>query len=160
MIIGGGDIGSVLKDREGVCFFCSGVSNSSTQDLSLFVRERILLMKQPKYQCLFYFSTLSQYFSETTPYISHKLSIERMIKDNWTRYVILRIGNITWGLNPNTFLNKLRSLKAQGIPFPIHDEWKYMITKEDLLMLTQNLPINTKCEVSAFSYSKKVIDLI
>jgi hypothetical protein len=39
MIVGRGDIASVLNDREGVTFFVSGVSNSNETRDSEFMRE-------------------------------------------------------------------------------------------------------------------------
>lgn len=159
-IIGHGDIASVLTDREGVCFFASGVSNSAEVERKIFAREIDLLKQQPKDHCLFYFSTISVFNEERTPYQRHKYCMEAMVRYGWDHYVILRIGNITWGENPNTFLNKMRAMKKAGTPLPVHDEWKYMIGRQHFLMLTQSLPINGKIEICAFSYMAKVKDLL
>ena len=48
MIVGYGDIASVLKDRKGTIFFASGVSNSQETRESEYKREEDLLMKQNK----------------------------------------------------------------------------------------------------------------
>lgn len=158
-IVGKGDIAHALTDRDGVIFFASGVSNSSETDDFKFWREQDLLLQQPKDECLFYFSTISRFYPSPSAYMKHKMAMERIVQQ-WPRYVILRIGNINFGNNPHTFLNRLRSLKAKGEPFEVRDEWKFMITKEHLLMLTNHLPIDGKIEICAFTYMAKVKDLI
>jgi hypothetical protein len=162
MIIGNGDIASVLNDREGALFFASGVSNSVVDDSEVFMRERDLLStawEKHHDKCIFYFSTISKYF-KFSPYIHHKYTMESIIKSRWENYNIIRIGNITWGDNPNTFINYIRSRKKNGRPFVINDEYKYLINKEQLLLLTDNLPLNGKNEIAAFGTCKKVIDCI
>ena len=59
MIVGRGDIASILNDREGAIFFASGVSNSTETTQSEYWREMQLLDKQDKNKCLFYFSSIS-----------------------------------------------------------------------------------------------------
>ena len=55
MIVGKGDIASILNDREGAIFFASGVSKSTETNESEFWREIELLDKQDKSKCIFYF---------------------------------------------------------------------------------------------------------
>lgn len=90
----------------------------------------------------------------------HKLEMERLIKETCDNYNIIRIGNISWGSNPNTFLNYIRNKQAKGEPVEIKDEWKYMISKDQLLLLTDNLPLKGKNEISVFGECKKVRDII
>lgn len=160
MIIGSGDLGSVLNDRPGALFFASGVSNSLETSNRKFWRERDLLLEQPKNLCLFYFGTISKFYPNPSPYVQHKKQMENLVKMNWGNYVILRIGNIDFGINPNTFLNKMRAMKAAGTPLPIRDEYKFMITKEHLLSLTDHLPLDNRIEICAFSYMRLVKDLL
>lgn len=75
-------------------------------------------------------------------------------------YNIIRIGNIDWGINPNTFLNKLRAKKEAGEKLDVFDEYRYMISKEQLLMLTDNLPLIGQNEINVFGTMAKVKDLI
>ncbi len=160
MVIGRhGDIGSILHDREGAIFFASGASNSSGFKEMDGMRERVLLSLQPWDKCIFYFSTISIYYKDS-PYIRHKLEMENIIKGFWENYNIIRIGNIDWGKNPNTFINALRAKKAKGEPYEVYDEWKYMISKEELLLLTDNLPLTGKNEINVFGRMAKPIDLI
>jgi hypothetical protein len=161
-IIGSGDIAKVLNDREGAIFFASGVSNSSETNRSEFDREFSLLMNQDYgswAKCLFYFSTISIYYKDS-PYIRHKKEMEEVIRAIFPNYNIIRIGNIDWGTNPNTFLNALRAKKAKGEPFELFDEYRYMISKEELLLLTDNLPLTGMNEINVFGRMIKPKDLI
>lgn len=159
MIVGNGDIGSILRDRKGAILFAAGLSNSSWVDDLECSREYSLLLHQPKDKCMFYFSTISIALKET-PYTVHKLAMELIVKRHWRNYNIIRIGNIDWGKNPHTFLNALRAKKAKGEKFEILDEYRYMISKDQLLLLTDHLPLVGQNEINAFGYMKKVIDLI
>lgn len=159
MIIGRGDIAKVLNDRFGACFFASGVSNSSCTDIAEFKRESDLLLAQPKDMCLFYFSSICV-FTANSHYAFHKRIMEQLVRKNFQNYNIIRIGNILWGNNPNTFLNNLREKINTGQPIEIRDEYKFMLSKEQLLLLTDNLPLIGKNEISIFGEMKKVKDLI
>lgn len=163
MIVGNGDIASILNDRDGVIYFASGVSNSSETKFSEFKREFDLLSLQDKAKCIFYFSSItidSKEKFEKSKYLQHKKNMEDYIKLNFENYNIIRIGNITWGKNPNTFLNNIRNKIKSGEPVYISDEYKFMIEKKDLLYLTDNLPIIGKTQLSVFSRMAKVKDLI
>ena len=115
MIVGKGDIASVLNDREGTISFASGVSNSNETNDSEFMREIELLDKQDRTKCLFYFSSISVDDNQKVggnKYLQHKLRMELLVKSNFENYNIIRIGNITWGSNPNTFINYIKNKKT------------------------------------------------
>lgn len=158
-IIGKGDIASILNDRDGAVFFAAGVSNSLISDEKEYQREIDLLKSQPVSKCLFYFSSIGIYHRNER-YFQHKKAMEATIKKYFQNYNIIRIGNIDWGKNPNTFLNYLRNKIKNNEPFEIKDEYRFMISKEQLLLLTDNLPITGKNEINAFGTMKKVKDLI
>lgn len=164
MIIGNGDIASVLNDREGAIFFASGVSNSSETNQAAFELE---LMKLKQFigdkRSLFYFSSIATQIKPIqnhSPYFKHKILMESCVKAWFENYNIIRIGNINWGTNPNTFINFIKLKREKGEPVEIRDEWKYMISKEQLLLLTDNLPLTGKNEISVFGECKKVKDLV
>jgi hypothetical protein len=162
MIVGRGDIASVLNDREGAIFFASGVSNSTETNQSEYWREMELLDKQDKNKCLFYFSSISvdDMGKIGNEYLMHKRRMELLIKSNFKNYNIIRIGNISWGDNPNTFLNYIKNKIKNGEPVEIKDEYKYIIDKEQLLLLTDNLPLIGQNTICAFSKMAKVNELI
>lgn len=159
MIIGAGNIASVLNDRLGCIFFASGVSNSQERDPVVFEREYDLLMRQPKVFCLFYFSTISINFT-FTPYTLHKRTMEKVIHEHFENYNILRIGNLVGDTNPNTFVNFIRDKRAKGEPVEILDQYRYMLEKKDLLLMTDNLPLTGKNIITVTSHIKKVVDCI
>jgi hypothetical protein len=161
MIIGRGDIASILNDREGAIFFASGVSKSTETKESEFKREIELLDKQDKTKCLFYFSTIAlDDLSKNNEYHNHKRKMESLIKSNFKNYNIIRIGNITWGSNPNTFINYIKNKKSKGEPVEIKDEYKYVIDKEQLILLTDNLPLTGQNTICVFGKMAKVAELI
>ena len=162
MIIGKGDIASALNDREGAIFFASGVSNSSETRISEFNREISLLCKQDRNKCLFYFSTITvdDITKKDIPYIQHKMKMESLVHSYFENYNIIRIGNITWGTNPNTFLNYINNKIKNNEAVVLRDEYKYMIDKKQLLLLTDNLPLAGQNRLSVFGEMKKVKDLI
>ncbi len=161
MIVGRGDIASVLNDRDGAIFFVSGVSNSNETRESEFMREIELLDKQDKTKCIFYFSSITlDDISKNSQYLQHKRKMELLIKSNFKNYNIIRIGNITWGSNPNTFINYIKNKIKNGEPVEIKDEYKYMIDKEQLVLLTDNLPLTGQNQISVFGQMAKVKDLL
>ena len=163
MIVGKGDIASILNDREGAIFFASGVSKSTETDESKYRREMELLDKQDRTKCLFYFSSISVDDIEKVGgnnYLQHKVRMEMLIKSNFQNYNIIRIGNISWGNNPNTFLNYIKNKIKNGEQVEIKDEYKYIIDKEQLILLTDNLPLIGQNTICAFSKMAKVNELI
>jgi hypothetical protein len=161
MIIGKGDIASVLNDREGAIFFASGVSKSTETKESEFLREIELLKKQDTSKCIFYFSSIAvDDINKNNQYIEHKRKMELLIKSNFENYNIIRIGNITWGSNPNTFINYIKNKIKNGETIEIKDEYKYMIDKEQLVLLTNNLPLIGQNTICVFGRMAKVKDLL
>src|SRR5689334_12150331 len=105
MVIGNGDLASVLPDREDRLYFASGVSNSQETNEDEYQAEKDLFNQIPyffkdEFQ-LIYFSSLGVLTSDSR-YFKHKLEMEQLAK-TWPKYAIIRIGNITWkSKNPNT----------------------------------------------------------
>lgn len=159
MIIGSGDIASVLKDREGALFFASGVSNSTCESKDIYKREKDLLLSQDKNLCLFYFSSIGIFYKDTA-YFRHKERMEGLIRSNWNHYNILRLGNISWGVNPNTFINYMRRKKKQDEPFELLDEFRYVIDKDQLILLCSCLPLKGQNEICVFGKMGKPKEFI
>ena len=81
-----------------------------------------------------YFSTLSIYDKDSM-YTNHKRNMETLVKD-FHSYTIIRIGNITWGSNPNTILNWLKANPNEEL----RDEYKYLIDEAELLYWIDRIP--------------------
>lgn len=141
MIIGNGDIAGVLKDcgREDLLFFASGVSNSGENRESEYLREKKLLLEQEQHLHIVYFSSLSIFYSDTR-YARHKREMEDLVKKHFPYYTIIRIGNITWGSNPNTIINFFKNKLKNNEPFEIKDAYRYIVDKNEFLHWIKMIP--------------------
>lgn len=146
MIVGHGDIGSVLIDREDRLYFASGVSNSRETSRAEYEREKKLLLEQDKYRHIVYFSSLSIFYTDTL-YSQHKLRMEKLIKKTFKHYTIVRLGNITWGVNPHTIINFFRNQKAKGEPLDIGNTYRYIIEQDEFLHWINLIP-DWNCEMN------------
>jgi len=159
MIVGSGDIGTVLKEAmrpadESYIFFASGVSNSSETDEKEYRREVDLLMEQPTNKHLVYFSSLAIFYSNTR-YTKHKKTMELLVKTCFENYTIIRLGNITWGDNPHTLINYLKAHpKAE-----IKNEYRYICDKEDFLHWINLIP-KWSCEMNVIGRRLKVSEIV
>lgn len=143
MVIGKGDIASVLTDREDVIFFASGVSNSKETHTYPFNRELKLLMQQDRNKHLVYFSSLCIY-SAKTEYARHKRIMENAVKNHWHSYTIIRLGNIDWGKNPHTLINYLKANPdATVIPC-----YRHIVDLDEFLYWVNLIPVPGKNEMN------------
>ena len=157
MIIGNGDIASVLPDHPGRCYFAAGVSNSAEIRPSEFHREARLLAAQPSYLRMVYFSSLCIYYSDT-PYARHKRLMEATVKETFSAWTIIRIGNITWGRNPHTLINHLRDRYTNSEPVEIKDVYRYVVDADELLHWLWMIPA-WNCEMNVPGRRMKVADI-
>lgn len=135
MIIGDGDIASVLPEREDLLFFAAGVSNSLETRESEYEREVRLLHEQSSSDHIVYFSSLAV-FSGATRYLQHKREMEERVKEDFDKHTIMRIGNITWGTNPNTLINHFRANPEAEVK----DEYRYIVDKDEFLYWVNLIP--------------------
>lgn len=151
MIYGNGDIASTLEVKEGITFFAAGVSNSKCTDREQFKRERDTLnkvYKLNKNNRLVYFSTLSIY-DNNTAYAMHKIYQEEYIRHKINKYCIIRLGNITWGKNPNTIINTFKKQIANGQESEIQDRYKCLCTKDEFKYWLNLIPdFNTEMNIT------------
>lgn len=158
MVVGNGDIASVITDQPNKVFFASGVSNSSCTDWTQFQRERRLLLQQSKFSHLVYFSSLSIYYNPHNRYAQHKLFMERLVKDSFPLCTIIRLGNITWGSNPHTLINYLKKRIENKEPYTIQDVYRYVIDKEEFCHWLELIPDYTN-EINIPGRRMKVSDI-
>lgn len=158
MIIGHGDIASVLPNEKGRLFFASGVSNSQEKRESQYRREKNLLLEQDRKSHIVYFSSLAVLYGKTR-YVEHKREMESLIKLEFPHYTIMRIGNITWGTNPHTLINYFhRQLKAKK-PIKIQDTYRYIIDKDEFLHWIGLIP-DWSCEMNITGRRMKVKEIV
>lgn len=158
MIIGNGDIASVLPERSDLLFFASGVSNSREERDEEYQREYNLLLKQDFSKRIVYFSSLSIFYSDTR-YARHKRTMEYVIKRHFEQYTIIRLGNITWGDNPHTLINYIRGKIKAGEEFETKDEYRYIVDKDEFLHWISLIP-DWNCEMNIPGSRLKVAEII
>lgn len=146
MIIGSGDIASALRDvDDGKLYFASGVSNSRETRESEFKRERDLLASQRWSRHVVYFSSLCVFYSNSQ-YAQHKRSMEHLVR-GFSRWTIVRVGNITWGDNPNTLINYLCHRRSRGESLDIQNTERFIIDKPEFLYWVKLIP-DWSCEMN------------
>jgi nucleoside-diphosphate-sugar epimerase len=131
MLIGSGLLAQAFaisfSQRDDVCIYAAGVSNSSCLDVQEFERERRLLLKtltQAKHVGVFvYFGTCSVDDPEArkTPYVQHKLAMEQLVVTH-PRHLIFRFPQVAGKTpNPHTLLNFLYARISRSEAFSL---WK------------------------------------
>lgn len=158
MIVGKGDIASVLPKRSDILFFASGVSNSNETREAEYRRETNLLLRQPRNRRLVYFSTLAVLYGDNR-YVKHKRQVEELIKTEFPSWTIMRLGNITWGTNPHTIINFLRSRLKKGLTIKVQDTYRYIIDKDEFLHWISLIP-DWNCEMNITGRRMKVSEIV
>jgi nucleoside-diphosphate-sugar epimerase len=125
MIVGSGLLAKAFSpkysNRNDVCIYAAGVSNSGCVDLREFSRERERLEKALKQRngLFVYFGTCSVSDPEmlNMPYVQHKLCMENLVMEQ-SECLIIRCPQLA-GLtnNPHTLLNFLYSRISRGESF-------------------------------------------
>lgn len=117
MIIGSGLVASAFSsayaDDPGICIYAAGVSNSACRDSGEFEREKsrlqAALVRHGDVKSFVYFGTCSIYEAQRKPsaYVSHKLSMEELVKSH-PNGRIFRLPQLAGhSANPHTLLNYL-----------------------------------------------------
>ena len=151
MIIGNGSIANVLKDREDIIFFASGVSNSSCIDEKEYEREFNLLKTVSTDNHIVYFSNLGIYYKQDR-YTRHKRDIEEYIRNNYKSYTIVRIEVCEWVTTPNTILNVFKKQLSQGIEPIIQDTTRYVLSLKEFLYWIDLIQYGVKNEMNICVY--------
>jgi nucleoside-diphosphate-sugar epimerase len=129
MIIGSGMLARAFAplfgDSTESCVYAAGVSNSNCSDQREFDRERdrlINAMEQHSFVDLFlYFGTCSANGSLDTPYVQHKIKMEKIVAEH-PQYLILRLPQAAGKTeNPHTLLNYIFTRIIRSERFQI---WK------------------------------------
>lgn len=152
MVVGSGLIASAFdefKEDSSVIIFASGVSNSGQTSQVEYAREEALLcahfdLKLP----LVYFSTCSVFdqSAANSPYVKHKLAMERLIEANGVPYTIFRLPIVVGrSRNPHTLTNFLHDCIANGKPFELHkNACRYLMGIDEVKDLLPPMVRSTK----------------
>lgn len=129
MIVGSGLLARAFvpgySSRPDICVYAAGVSNSNCDDPQEFLREQrrvcAALNEYHQVDTFVYFGTCSSYDPEISsrPYVLHKLSMERMVREH-PRHLVLRLPQIAGKTpNPHTLLNYLYARISRSEAFNV-----------------------------------------
>lgn len=107
---------------------------------------------------LIYFGSLSIFYAYTR-YTQHKREMEDFVRWWFPHYTIVRMGNITWGKNPNTLINFIRNKIRNYEPFEIRDVYRYVVGKEEFLYWIDLIP-PWNCEMTIPGKRMKVSEIV
>jgi len=150
MLIGSGLLAqafaSTFSDREDVCIYAAGVSNSSCTDTLEFQRERKrladALQQARNVDAFVYFGTCSvdDPEAQNTPYVLHKLAMEQLVSAH-PRHLILRLPQVA-GItpNPHTLLNFLYARISRSESFQLwRNAKRNIIDVDDVAAISRQL---------------------
>jgi nucleoside-diphosphate-sugar epimerase len=150
MIIGSGLLARAFhgefSQRDDVCIYAAGISNSSCVDPNEFARERKLLaesLRQAESVGTFvYFGTCSVADPEirTSPYVQHKLEMEQLVQEHLGN-LILRLPQVAGRTpNPHTLLNFLYARISRSETFSLWSKAKRnIIDVDDIVLIAKDL---------------------
>jgi dTDP-4-dehydrorhamnose reductase len=110
MIIGNGLIANSFKDVDidNIIIFASGVSDSKSEDINEFDREKVLLLSTISNNSdkkLIYFSTCDFYDSKkSSEYLKHKFQMETLVREKCKSWIIFRVSQIIGSGNKKNLL--------------------------------------------------------
>jgi len=151
MIIGNGLIAKALLkiDNPNIVFIAAGVSDSSCNDSNNFLREENLvkrILEENKNKLIVYFSTYSIYDLAlvNSPYVLHKLSIEKLISESEHKYIISRISNVVGvGGNPKNLFNHIFFSIKNNIKFTLWQNcYRNVILVDDVVKILNHIILN------------------
>jgi hypothetical protein len=167
MILGRGNIASIIEDRKGFIFFACGESNRNELTHNRKITEinkllNIYFSNHPD-RMFVYFSGLNIYYQDKikrNDYTEHKLHVEDCIKASIENYCIIRLGSITWGDNPNTLLNVLKRKVKEDENYIGEPVYRYLNSKEEVRHWCNMVPEKGKHEMNITGRMVFVPDLI
>lgn len=130
-------IGSVFESPH-YTVFASGISNSTESADAAFIRELTLLQQYlAKSKTLIYFSTTSIFdpTKQDTPYILHKLKIEKLIRERAEFYMIVRLPILVGRTsNSHTLINYLVDSIREKREIRLHTKaCRHLLDVDDLV---------------------------
>ncbi len=173
MIIGNGLLAKAFApgfaDNQQVTVFASGVSNSKEIGAEQFARERTLLETAlDARNFLVYFSTCSVLDPDLiqTPYVRHKIEMERLVRDKAHQMAIFRLPQVVGhSANPYTLTNYLYQKINDGFPFRILlNAKRNLIDVDNVVSIANHLLKNHQADDTitniACPFSLAVLDLV
>jgi nucleoside-diphosphate-sugar epimerase len=167
MIIGSGLLAQAFSrdflQREDVCIYAAGVSNSGCIDIHEFAREskrlKAALQQALHAEMFVYFGTCSVSDPEilNTPYVQHKLAMEHIVREH-RGYLILRLPQVAGKTpNPHTLLNFLyaRISRSESFNFWRHAK-RNIIDVDDVVAIAYQLIANNSVRNSTYNIANLI----
>jgi len=85
--------------------------------------------------------------------------MEDLVRGGFFPSTIIRLGNITWGINPHTLINFIRNKIRTREPFEIQDVYRYVLEKDEFLHWIDLIP-EWSCEMNIIGKRMKVKDIV
>jgi len=162
MIVGGGMLARAFdsyRDHPNVVVLASGVSDSTVTDVAQFEREETLLVKTLEKQRgkrFVYFGTCSAVDPElsVSPYVRHKLKMEKVIETHSVDYLIFRLPQaVGHNGNTNTLINRLYASIRNGQRFQLwRNAYRYIIGVDDVSAVASYM-------IGQNEYSSRIINV-
>jgi nucleoside-diphosphate-sugar epimerase len=148
-VYGSGMIAKAFLDirlPDDVVIIAAGVSNSQEVLASEFSREKEMLeaiILEHKYKKIVYFSSCSIYQSKLTPYVKHKLAMEKLIVNNAENYYICRLPQVVGVTTNNTIISYFVKCVINQDMINIYSKTKrYLIDVNDIVRVVLMLITN------------------
>ena len=173
MVVGNGMMANAFamrKNDEKHIIFASGISNSTETSREAFLREEHLLhptIETYPDKIIVYFSTCGIYDStlHNSPYIHHKLEMERLLRKHSQAFIIFRLPQVVGHTHSPTLINFLYHKIINQQPFELWSNSKRnLIDVQDVAktvnyILDHQLFINQIVNLAA-PYSNSVDEII
>ncbi|QSZ40925.1 NAD-dependent epimerase/dehydratase family protein [Sulfurimonas aquatica] len=158
------------KDQENILIFAQGVSNSQEKDEDNFKRESNILqtvLNDNKGKTVVYFGTCSvdDPESKNTPYVVHKLNMERLVQNSGQNYYIFRLPQVVGKTTSPTLINFIATQIKTGKTFDI---WKKsgrnLIDVDDVYkivdyIISKNLEKNTILNIASM-HTYEILEIV
>ena len=159
MIIGRGNIAKVLKDREDLVFFASGVSDSSCISNEDYMREISMINNVDPSSHVVYFSNLGIYYKDDR-YTRHKKYMEDLVKSRFKYYTIVRIEVCKWVDNPTTILNVFKEKLKSGEKIEIQNTHRYVLSLDEFLYWISLIPSKQNNEMNILGRRMHISEIV
>jgi len=158
------------NEQRNIIIFAQGVSNSQEKDEANFKRESNILqstLDENKEKLIVYFGTCSvdDPSSKSSPYVVHKLKMEKLVQESGLDYYIFRLPQVVGKTASPTLIHYLSMKIRDGEVFDI---WKNsarnLIDVEDCYkicsyLIDNNISKNTITNVATNSYIR-ILDIV
>lgn len=160
-IVGRGAIAEALQEIDKpFLFFASGVANSWEDRESEYDRERDLLLSQDPTKHIVYFTSMCVFTEPERRYSQHKAEMEDIVRNNFPRHSIVRIGNTDWGNNPHQLVPFFREKLSSGEPFEIYEGYRHILSKDEFQYWVNLLPEDRNVEMVITGEKMKISDVV